>query len=292
MITVHIKRISRAVCLFCALAALTGCSQQIPPAAVGIKFSADDGYSQQILKPEVVWVGWRQQLVIFPTSIHNATYVKNAREGDKAEDDSIMASTIEGAQLPVDVTVAWHVAPENAVLAFQQFGTEDMGQVQKEFIRWVAIDAVNEVSGTKSIFDITSKQRASFGPDIKKVIAPELIKWGISVDDVYIGEVYPSPEISAKINEVITLKNSVALATNDLQKADIDARSLIQEAKAEAARNKMLAIGNNTALDLKRRDIRRKAIAKWDGETPLNGDGKIPFTSISIDPMQSAPPRK
>src|SRR5262249_39747989 len=99
---------------------LPGCTQQGPPATVGVLFDAERGIATTLLPPRVVWVGPYQRLILYPTAIQNATYVKNAKEGALQGDASIKASTAEGAILPMDVTVAWHVQPDDVLRAFQE----------------------------------------------------------------------------------------------------------------------------------------------------------------------------
>ena len=275
----------RLVFLICLVAALgvvtTGCFKQIPPSSVGIKFSASSGIQEKLLRPQVTFVGLRQRLIIYPTSIKNASYVRNSTEGERAGDDSIKASTVEGATLPVDVTVAWHVDPANVVKAFETFGTEDLNEIQHKFIRSVAIYGVNVVSGERSIFDLTSKERAQFGPDIKKVITPILDDMGISVDDVYIGEVYPNDEITAKVSERVAKRNELEQAIIGLQQAKIDAQTTMTNAKKNAELNALLAAQGEKAIEIKRLENQRKAIAGWDGQPSQIGDGTIPFTDIN-----------
>ena len=105
--------------MFLGLAA-AGCNREIPPAQVGIKFNANTGLGEQIVKPQVIWVGRRERLILYPTNIRNATYTRAANEGEKAGDDSIKCSTSEGAILPVDVTVSYHVGPGNVLNRLQQ----------------------------------------------------------------------------------------------------------------------------------------------------------------------------
>lgn len=260
---------------------LTGCFKQIPPSSVGIKFNASSGISEKLLRPQVTFVGLRQRLIIYPTSIKNASYVRNSTEGERTDDDSVRASTIEGATLPVDVTVAWHVDPANVVKAFETFGTEDLNEIQHKFIRSVAIYGVNVVSGERSIFDLTSKERAQFGPEIKKVITPILEQMGISVDDVYIGEVYPNDEINAKVSERVAKRNELEQAIIGLQQAKIDAQTTMTNAKKNAELNALLAAQGDKAIEIKRLDNQRKAIAAWDGQPSQIGDGTIPFTNIN-----------
>ena len=86
---------------------LTGCMRQIPPASVGVKFNARTGLSEHLVKPQVVWLGPMEKLIVYPTSIRNATYTKNTNEGERSGDDSIKASTMEGSILPADITTSF-----------------------------------------------------------------------------------------------------------------------------------------------------------------------------------------
>jgi regulator of protease activity HflC (stomatin/prohibitin superfamily) len=269
-------------CLLLSLPALSGCTREVPPATVGIKFNAHSGFSEQLVKPQVVWVGPGDRLIVYPTSIRNASYVRNSREGDRGGDDSVPASTSEGAILPVDVTVAYHVAKEDVLKAFQNFGTEDLPAIQKRFIRWFAVYGVNIVSGQKSIFDLTSKDRAGFGREVKEIVAPMLIAYGITVDDVYIGEVYPHEEVLNKVQDRIKARNELELAKVHLQKARIDAQTTLTNAKKDAQMNHLLAQQGTNVLELKRLDLQKKAIEKWDGRAPMIGESRIPFTNIQM----------
>lgn len=271
-------RLACALCLPALL--LTGCTTEVPPAHVGIKFSADSGVSEKLITPQVVWRGMRDHVYTYPTSLKNATFVRNAAEGDLKKDDSIVCSTAEGALLPVDVTVVYHVAPENVLDAFQNFGTEELDGIQHDIIRWNVVGVMNEVSGTHSIFDLTAKDRQNFGPEAKKLLLPLLLAWGITVDDVYIGEVYPPDDVRRKIEERIQARNMLELAKVQLQQATVDAKTTITNAERDAETNKLLAQQGQTALDLEKMKLEKAAIEKWDGKTPEVGSGVIPFTDI------------
>lgn len=258
-----------------------GCATKIPVASVGIKFNANSGVSQKILKPEVVWVNpFTEHLIIYPTAINNATFVRNSREGEHYGDDSVRASTVEGAILPVDVTVAYRIPSdaENVVRVFNNFGTTELKDIQHTHIRWATQAAINEVSGKKSIFDLISRQRAQFGPEVKKVLSPMLEPWGFVVEDVLIREVYPPEEITAKIQEQQAIRSDLEKAKVELQQAKIDAQTALTNAQKEAEQNRLLAQQGDKAIQLKRLELRRKAIEKWDGQAPLIGAGGIPFT--------------
>lgn len=255
---------------------------QIPPASVGIKFNANSGISEQLLKPQVVYRGITDRVIIYPTSIKNATYVKNSDEGERRADDSVMANTNEGGQLPVDVTVAWHVDPANVAKMFENFGTEDLDRIQRDFIRYYTIYSVGCVSGSKSIFEVTSKDRANLGGEVKTKLRPLLEAYGITVDDVYIGEVYPNQDLLAKVSDRLNKYNELTLAKNNLERARIDAQTILTNAQKQAKLNELLSQQGDGILALKKIDNRQKAVEKWDGEPPQIGDGTIPFTTIKL----------
>jgi regulator of protease activity HflC (stomatin/prohibitin superfamily) len=261
---------------------LPGCTQQVPPATVGVLFDANRGIATTLLQPKVVWVGPYQRLILYPTAIQNATYVKNAREGALQGDASIKASTAEGAILPMDVTVAWHVQPDDVVKAFQEFGTADLNRIEAIYLRWATSAAVNTVSGSHSIFDVISKDRAQIGPEVKAKLTPILARWGITVDNVYIGEVYPSAEIQAKIQDSMAKRNELEQKRIELQQAQTEARTITIKAEQQAAQNRLLASQGEIALKLRRVELRQLAIQKWNGSPPLVGDGTIPFTNMQI----------
>lgn len=277
------KTILIGLLLICSMLFLGGCATQIPPASVGIKYNSRTGISNQILKSQVVYTGWGESVIVYPTSIHNATYVKKPAEGAKQGDDSIVVSTKEGGELPMDVTVAYHVDPANATLMFKNFGTENMLDIQEGFIRYYTAYALNCVTGSKSIFDVISKDRANLGAEVKATLAPIIGSYGITVDDVYIGEVYPSEDLLAKVNERLNKYNELSIERNKLTQADIEAKTMMVEANKQASLNELLAQQNTPeALNLQRLKNRQAAIAKWDGQPPVIGDGTVPFTGLKL----------
>jgi len=255
---------------------------KIEPASVGILFDANSGISQKILKPQMTVVGFRQRLITYPTSIKNASFVEAKNEGQRQGEDSIKASTVEGAQLPVDVTVAWHVDPANVVLVFESFGTADQEDMTDQYIRYWATYSVNCVSGQRSIFDLMAKDRQNFGPLVKTFLAPIMSKYGITVDDVLIGEVHPPREISEKAQERIARRNDLENSKLTLEKAKRDAVTMITNAERDAQLNQIKAQMSDTAKAIRRQEIVKKAIDKWDGKAPVIGNGMIPFTNIQL----------
>src|SRR5437588_4127476 len=103
--------------------------RSIPLNGVGVIFNAQTGRVTHVMNSKMVWVWpWFEKLITYPTGIRNASYVMASHEGERQGDDSIHASTAEGASLPVDVTVAYHVEPTEAAVqkVLDSFGTVDL----------------------------------------------------------------------------------------------------------------------------------------------------------------------
>lgn len=277
------KRLSNQNRLWLALPLLAGCAREIPPAQVGVKFSSTSGMEEKLLKPQVVWVLPRQRLVLYPTNIRNATYTRGGHGGaERAGNDAIQCSTNEGAILPLDVTISYHVDPANVMTVYKNFGTNDIQQIQTEFIRPATNWAVNSTSGQKSVFELTSKERAQFGQRVKTLLTPKLAAWGLTVDDVFTGEVYPPEEVKQKVNERISVRTELDTAQVTLKRATVEAETIQTKAKEQAEVNRLLGEAGDKAVALKKIELRRKAITKWDGVAPLTGDGRIPFTDLTL----------
>ncbi len=264
---------------------LAGCSyRSIPPGSVGVKFNGASGISQHLLKPEVVFVGWNDHLIIYPTNIQQATFVMNAREGDKLKDDSIRATTSEGATLPVDVSVSYRIPgdPGNITTVFNKFGMPDsdpdhpLHYIQSEFVRWATVVAVNHVSGQHSIFDLLSKDRAAFGPEVKAELAPVMESWGLKCEDVMIREIHPPEAITTKITEQQSKRAELQQFRIKKQQAVTDAQTTIIEAQREAEKTRLLSQQGTQGLELKKLELRRVFIERWDGKSGLVGSGPIP----------------
>ena len=264
---------------------MAGCGfHSIPPGNVGVKFNGASGISQHLLKPEVVFVGWNDHLVVYPTNIQIATYVRNAKEGDKPIDDSIRATTIEGATLPVDVSVSYRIPsdPASVAMIFNKFGMPDedpdhpLSYIQTQFIRWATVVAVNNVSGRHSIFDLLSKDRAAFGPEVKAELVPILESWGLKCEDVAIREIHPPEAITAKITEQQALRAQLEQLKIQKQQAVTDAQTTIIQAQQEAEKNRLLSQQGTQGIELKKLELRKTFIERWDGKSGLVGSGPIP----------------
>jgi len=112
--------------------------------------------------------------------------------------------------------------------------------------------AVNDVSSRSSIFDLISKGRAQFGPDVKAVLGPLLESWGLRLEDVMIREIHPPQEIVDKITEQQQMRAELQRINILKQQAVTEAQTTIIEAQKVAEQNRLLAQQGQQALALKK----------------------------------------
>lgn len=275
-----------AIVVVIALILLWQSFRVIPVASVGIKFNAFTGASQRLMKPELVFVNpFTDRLIVYPTSIVNATFVRRGDEGDRAGDDSIRATTSEGAILPIDVTIAYRMPGDRVSVqqVWDNFGlpSDDINnplrEIQRTHIRWATVVAINRISGGKSIFDLISRERATYGDEVQQVLAPMMREWGFIVEDVMIREVYPPDEITERIQQQQANRSDLDRSRIELQQATIDAETTRTNAQRIAEQNRLLAGQGEKTLALKLIEKKRKLIEKWNGKSPLVGLSPLPF---------------
>ena len=174
----------------------------------------------------------------------------------------------------MDLTVAYHVDPANVLTAFQNFGTEDLVEIQRTFVRTTASYGLDIVTGTRSIFALTSKERSTIGPEVKRVVAPILAEYGITVDDVAIGEIHPDREIQARVAESVGIRAELDTKKTELERARIEAQTVETNARKNAELNTLLSSQSGAqAIAVKKLEILRKAIEKWKAAGRQAADG-------------------
>ena len=264
---------------------LSGCGfQSLEPANLAVKFDAASGKREVINHPGVIWVNpFTQRVHRYPTRITSAIFVRNSTEGDRSGDDSIQASTLEGTLLPMDIAVSYHIDPGRINEVFENFGEAELSKgfdsIQNIHVRQATEAAVNLVTGKHSIFDIISKDRSKLGPEVREKLQQIFDGSGLMVDDVLVREVYPPEQITERINEQLALKTDLEKAKPDLQRAKVEAQTAITNAQAEAARKQLLASQGDKSIDLKKIELQKLLIERWNGVPSL--DGGIPFVDGS-----------
>lgn len=270
-----------------AALALAACST-VPSGHVGVKvylLGSSKGVDNEELGVGRYWIGWNEQLYIFPTFMQNYTWIK-----DDKGDESISFQTADGMTANADVGISYQIDPTKVGRIFQTY-RRGVEEITDTFLRNMVRDALVKAASTKSIEFVYGAGKAELIDTVLKDVQSQVGDIGITVSKVYwIGEIRLPDTVIASINAKNAAtqmaqqrQNEVAQARAEAQKKVEEARgeadSITLRAEAQAKANKILAESLTTSL------VSYKAIEKWNGELPkVSGSG---YTGI-LDVMKEA----
>lgn len=274
---------------FIALAgiSLAACST-VPAGNVGVKvylLGGDKGVDSEVLGVGRYYIGWNEQLYIFPTFMQNYVWTKGATEGSP-NDESISFQTMDGMTANADVGISYQLEPDKISKVFQTY-RRGVDEITDTFLRNMVRDSLVKEASSKPIEYVYGAGKAELMSAVQKDVQDQVADIGIKIDKIYwIGEIRLPDTVIASINAKNAAtqmaqqrQNEVAQATAEALKkvaeAKGDAESVLLRAQAQAAANKELAASITPEL------VQYKALEKWDGTLPkMTGSGAIPFVNV------------
>jgi regulator of protease activity HflC (stomatin/prohibitin superfamily) len=268
--------------------ALGACSK-VPAGSVGVKvhlLGGDKGVDAEPLTPGRYWIGWNEDLFIFPTFTQNYVWTKSAQEGSPT-DESITFQDVSGLAINTDVGISYHISPDNVVHVFQKY-REGVGEITHVFLRNMVRDAFVRESSSRNIEDIYGKGKNDFINAVNKDVRDEAKGVGITIESVYlIGNMRLPDKVVSAINAKIQATQSAEQTRNEVAQAKYEAEKTVAEAegkgqsilavaKAQATANKILSESLTPTL------LENKWIDKWNGSQPTVtlGGNAVPLINL------------
>ena len=265
-----IKKLS----LVLLLGLLVGCSK-VPAGHVGVKvhlLGTSKGVDTEELNVGRYWIGWNEELYLFPTFKQNYVWTKDAREGS-SNDESFTFQTKEGMEVGADIGVTYKLDPKKINTIFQKYrkGVEEITDI---FLRNYVRDSLNSVASNMAVESVYGSGKTKLMEDVQKKVSNQVSEEGIIIEKIYLLGSFRLPKI------VITALNAKVKATqqaqqreNELREAEAEAkkkiaeaegtaRSIIVKADAQAKANRKIAGSLSSAL------VEYKKIEKWNGVLP------------------------
>ncbi len=280
-----------------AVMALTAC-EKVPAGNVGVKvflLGSEKGVDTEELSPGRYWIGYNEELHIFPTFAQNYVWTQDENEGSP-NDESITFQSVEGMNVGADVGITYRVDPAMVSDLFQRYrlGVEEITDVHLRNAVRTAL--VNEAS-TMKVRMIYGSGKSGMLAQATKVVTEQFAPLGIIVEKVYwIGGFRLPDSVVASINSEIRAtaearqrENEVAEAIAAAQKvreiAAGDADAILTVATAQAKANKLLAASITPEVTA------YIATQKWDGVLPTfvsGGGGAIPMIQLPNSDLTSS----
>ena len=279
----------RTIALMCvALGGLAACSY-VPAGNVGIKVNllgGEKGVESEVLGVGRYWIGWNEDLYIFPTFMQNYVWTAGVDEGSP-NDESISFQTADGMTANADIGISYSIDPEKVSIIFQTY-RRGVEEITDTFLRNMVRDALVKQSSNKPIEYVYGAGKSELLASVQKDVADQVAPLGINIGKIYwIGEIRLPPTVIDSINAKNAAtqmaqqrQNEVAQAKAEADKKIEDARgeaeSILRVAEAQAKANKLLAESLTTEF------VQYQAITKWDGQLPkMTGSSAVPFIDVT-----------
>jgi regulator of protease activity HflC (stomatin/prohibitin superfamily) len=276
----------RNVALMGILAATVAACSTVPAGNVGVKVNllgGSKGVDTEVLGVGRYWIGWNEQLYLFPTFMQNYVWTKDSQEGSP-NDESISFQTADGMTANADIGISYQIDPNKVTSIFQTY-RRGISEITDTFLRNMVRDALVSEASSQPIEYVYGKGKADLIAAVQKDVMAQVEPIGIHIDKIYwIGEIRLPQNVIDSINNKNAAtqmaqqrQNEVAQAKAEADKQVATAKgaadSLLLTAEAQAKANQILAASITPEL------IQNKAIEKWDGKLPTTmlPDQTVPF---------------
>ncbi len=272
-----LKVIAAAVCAM----SLTACSlEKVPAGYRGVKvtlYGSEKGVSEESVGVGKYWLGWNQEMYLFPTFLQNRAWTKS---------QAITMQTSEGLTITTDAGITYQIQPDNVVNVFTKYRL-GIDEITDTFLHNMVRDAMNEVASRMTVDQIYGLKKEEFIKLVNDIVIRDAAKTGINVDKIYLIGSFVLPHsvmnsINTKIEasqNAVKVENEIATSRAEAQKTIVDAKAaaerIIINAESQAKANKILADSLTPEF------VDYQAILKWNGQLPTTtAGGVLPFINV------------
>lgn len=269
--------------LMIGLIMLTAACSKVPAGNVGVKFDlygGDRGVTGEVVGPGKYWLGWNEEMYLFPTFSQNYTWALT-----KGNNESISFQDKEGINLNADIGISYYIEADKADLVFQKYrkGVDELTDI---VLRNMTRDALNRHASTMDAEKIFGSDKTQLMTTVQADIAAQVKPLGIIIEKMYwIGSIRLPETLTTAINAKQSAVQKAQQRENELQTAAAQAQIEREKARGEADALVITAEGQAkanrlVAESLSDRLVEYKAIQTWDGKLPQVSGGATPFVDL------------
>ncbi len=276
------------------MAAVVACSfvaacSNVPAGHVGVvvnKYGSDKGVDTEVKTPGRYWLGWYQEMFVFPTFAVNYPYTKAATKQSPG-DESFTFQDVDGLPLNADIAVTFSVDAAKVPLLFQRY-RQGVDEIKASHLKNAIRDELNRVASVRKVEDLYGPGRAALLDEVAGNLRREYAAIGIGIERIsWLGEIRLPEVIKTAIDNKIAaiqraqqreneIQETKAQAQKSIEEAKGDAQSKILRAEAEADANRRIAQSVTPEL------VKYFQAQKWNGVLPMyTGSGVVPFLDVS-----------
>ena len=275
----NFKKLATATVLGLALAA---CSK-VPAGHVGVKvylLGSDKGVDVEEKGVGRYWIGWNEELFIFPTFTQNHTWTG---------EEKLSFQTIEGLSVSADVGISYSVNPTKVTSVFQKYrkGVEEITDI---YLRNMVRDALVKRASTLNIESVYGAGKATLIENVQADVKAQTEDIGIVIEKIYwVGELTLPVTVIGSINAKIQANQLAEQRRNEVEQSKAEAQKQIESARGAAESQLTIAKAEADAIRIKGQALQSNpevielsAIEKWDGKLPTySGSSAVPFINLN-----------
>ena len=272
-----------------AAIALAGCSQ-VPAGNVGIKvylLGGAKGVDTEELGPGRYWIGWNEDLYLFPTFTQNYVWTASSIEGSEANEE-LGFQTVEGLAVTADVGISYHIDPAKTAAIFQKY-RRGVNEITDIYLRNMIRDSLVKNASSMEVEAVYGAGKTELIEQVQKDVTAQVSDLGIIIEKIYwIGELRLPSVVIAAINAKIGATQMAQQRQNEVQQAMAEAQKVRASAQGEADAKIMMAKAEAQSIELRGDALARnpklvelQAIEKWNGVLPVTMlNNTMPFLPI------------
>ncbi len=234
------------------------CITKIPQGHVGVVYSVN-GVKEDTKSP-----GWHltapfDKVNKYPTKTQTHKY------------KDLNVATSDGKNLQMDIDVSYKVDATKAVDLFNRFGSADIEELEKGYLRSRVQDNVRQSVSKYSVIDAFGVKTGQIKKDTLDSLNDNLEKQGFVIEDIALSSPKADKNTQKAIDERVK-------ANQELERTKVDK----EIAKENAKKKEVEAKGEKKANDIRSKSLtdevlQQQLIEKWDGKQPIQigGDGTI-----------------
>lgn len=259
---------------------LTGCTQ-VPAGYAGVKvylLGGPKGVDTEVLGTGRYFIGWNEQIYLFPTFKQNYVWTADSRKGSET-DESISFQTKEGMTVSCDLGISYTIDREKVATVFQTY-RRGVDEITDTFLHNNVRNAFNELGSTMSVEDVYGEGKAELLKQVTARVRNSVASQGIIVEEVYLINSFRLPDNVVKaLNSKIEATQRAQQRENELREAEAESKKTVAKAEGEAAA--LLATARAQAdaniilaKSLTSELVELKRIERWNGNVPqvMGGD--------------------
>jgi len=268
--------------------------QKVPAGHVGVHvylLGGDKGVDSVARPVGRHFIGWQQELYLYPTFTQNYVWTKGNDPGSEA-DESLSFQDKQGLEINADVGIAYNVDPNKATLLFQKYrkGTDEItDSVLRNYVR----DALNTETSTMTVEEIYGVGKAALMERATKRVKDQVEPFGIRIEKIYwINSMRLPAGVQKALNAKIEATQKAQQRENEVQQAIAEANKAREAARGVADAQLLKAKAEAEAIEIKGRALRENAnlveltvAERWNGKYPdtlIIGDGKGQILQIPM----------